>query len=145
MDKESNYMLVGKSVPRVDAREKVLGSAIYGADFKLPGMLCGKVLTSGHAHAKITHIDSTRASRLTGVRAVLTGKEVGLIFGDFIKDQPILAKDKVRYAGDAVAAVAAIDEETAEEALELIKIEYEELPPVLDAVAAMNAHAPLVY
>lgn len=138
---------VGKPVPRVDASVKVTGDAVYGYDLSFPGMLCGKVLRSQYAHAKILNIDPSKASRLPGVRAVTIGKEVPYIYGHplGLVDQPFLAIDKVRYRGEAVAAVAAVDEEIAEEALSLIKVEYEELPAVFDPIEAMNPDAPILH
>ena len=139
---------VGRSIERVDALEKVTGATIFGYDLRFPGMLFGKVLRSPYAHAKILGIDTTRAVRLPGVKAVTTGKDFPTLFGTLaigIVDQPIFAIDKVRYRGDVVAAVAAVDEDTAEEALDLIKVEYEELPAVFDPVAAMSPNAPLIH
>ena len=108
--KEFTY--VGKSVNRVDALQKVTGGAIYGDDVSLPGMLYGKTLRSKYASARILDIDTTRARRLAGVVAVVTGRDIPAVFGNprvGIADQPFLAIDKVRYQGEAVAAVAAID------------------------------------
>lgn len=142
------YSVVGKPVPRIDAAEKVTGRAQYTADLKLPQMLYGKILRSPHAHARIKHIDASRALRLAGVKAVITGQDVprrkyGAV--PFAADENILCIDKVRYVGDEVAAVAATDPETAQEALELIEVEYEPLTPVFDPVEAMQPGAPLVH
>jgi len=142
------YKVVGKPLPRIDALPKVLGQASYAADLILPGMLHGKVLRSPHAHARILSIDTSRAEKLPGVRAVVTGKDFpGIKFGLMpqTRDQLPLATDKVRHYGEGLAGVAAIDEDIAEEALGLIKVEYEELPPVLDPVAAMSEDASLVH
>ncbi len=137
--------IVGSSVPRVDAVEKVTGTAIYGPDLKVPGMLFGKVLRSPLPHARILNVDTSKAERLPGVKAVATGKDFIARYGLIIQDQPCYCFDKVRYIGDPVAGVAAADLDTAEEALGLIKVDYEELPPVFNAVAAMNPDAPLVH
>ena len=137
--------IIGVSVPRVDALEKVTGRTLYGADLKLPHMLCGKVLRSPLPHARILHVDTSRAERLPGVKAVATGKDLRVRYGLVIQDQPPFADDKVRYIGDPVAGVAAVDAEVAEEALGLIRVEYEELPPVFDPLKAMEPGAPLVH
>lgn len=142
------YSVIGKRVPRIDGRAKVTGEAQYAADYSFPGMLWCKMLRSPHAHAKILNIDTSRAEKLPGVKAVLTGKDFhGWKWGWMPKtrDEAPLADDKVRYLAEAVAAVAAIDEETAEEATELIKVDYEELPGVFDPEEAMKEGAPLVY
>ncbi len=144
----SEYSIVGKSVPRVDGIVKVTGDAIYADDLILPGMLHGKVLRSPCAHARILNIDTSKAEKLAGVRAVITGKDFpGIPFGwiPATRDQLPFAVDKVRFFGEAVAAVAADDEDIAEEALDLIKVEYEELPFVLSAEEAMKEGAPLVH
>ena len=137
--------IVGSSVPRIDAVEKVTGRAVYGLDLKLPGMLYGKVLRSPLPHARILNVDTSRAERLPGVKAVVTGKDLTIRYGLIIRDQPPYSIDKVRYIGDPVAGVAAVDLDTAEEALELIKVEYEDLPPVFDPLQAMEPGAPLVH
>jgi 4-hydroxybenzoyl-CoA reductase alpha subunit len=142
------YSVIGKRVPRVDGRVKVTGEAKYAADFELPGMLWCKILRSPYAHAKIMNIDTTRAERLSGVKAICTGKDFrGWKWGWMPKtrDEPPVAVEKVRYLAEAVAGVAAIDEETAEEATELIKVEYEELPGVFDAEEAMKEGAPQIH
>ena len=122
-----NELFVGKSLPRVD-KEKVTGRAAFINDIKLPRMLYGKVLSSGRAHARIKHIDVSKAEALPGVRAVLTGFNTPEARVGFLGDQTPLKKDKVRQYRDEVAAVAAIDEDIAEEAVSLIKVEYEDLP-----------------
>jgi len=119
-------------------------------DIGLPGMLHGKVLRSSFPHAKIFHIDTGKAERLPGVKAVVTAKDTPKIkFALFplseIADEHVLAIDKVRYIGDEVAAVAAIDEEIAEEALDLIKVEDEELLAVFDPEEAMRPDAPKIH
>ncbi|MBI2303699.1 MAG: molybdopterin-dependent oxidoreductase [Chloroflexi bacterium] len=137
--------VVGKPVPRVDAREKVQGKTVFGYDLKFPHMLHGKVLRSQYAHAHIVSIDVSRAKALPGVKAVVTGKDIPAIHGPQVRDQPFMPIDKVRYRGEGVAAVAAVTEEIAEAALALIDVEYEELPSVFDAVEAMKPNAPQVH
>jgi len=142
------YDVVGKPLPRVDGKAKVTGTAIYADDLVLPGMLHGKLLRSPYAHAKILNIDTSKAERLPGVRAVITGKDfpgIAIGFMRLYADRPPIAIDKVRHYGEAVAAVAAVDEDTAEEALDLIEVEYEELAPVLSWEEAMKEGAPLVH
>jgi len=143
---------VGKSVPRIDARPKVTGEAAYVFDMKLPGMLVGKMLRSPHAHAKIKTIDTSRAEKCAGVKAVVTAADTLKIkfgsneyFFPYTVDQLPLEDEKVRYIGDEVAAVAAVDEETAEKALSLIRVTYEVLPAVFDPVSAMKPGAPAVH
>jgi 4-hydroxybenzoyl-CoA reductase alpha subunit len=144
----AEYSVIGKRVPRVDAVEKITGQAKYAADYSLPGMLWCKVLRSPYAHARILTIDTSRAERLPGVKAVITGKDFGGWTWGFMpatRDEPPVALDKVRYLYEAVAAVAAIDEDIAEEATELIKVDYEELPGVFDPEEAMQDGAPQVH
>ena len=137
--------IIGYNVPRVDAIEKVTGRAVYGPDLKVPGMLYGKVLRSSLPHARILNVDTSKAESLPGVKAVVTGKDFIGRYGLIVQDQPCYCFDKVRYIGDPVAGVAAVDLDTAEEALELIKIDYEELPPVFDPREAMKPASPLVH
>ncbi len=141
--------VIGKPFPIRDAREKALGTAEYTTDLKMPGMLYGKVLRSPIHHGRVLSIDTSRAEALPGVRAVITGRDIKPIIYGFgwrhRKDKYALAIDKVRYKGDEIAAVAAVDEDTAEEALDLIKVELEELPAVFDADAALVPGAPLVH
>ncbi|MBI5967648.1 MAG: molybdopterin-dependent oxidoreductase [Deltaproteobacteria bacterium] len=136
---------IGASVPRIDAIEKVTGRTLYGPDLKMQGMLYGKVLRSPLPHARILSVDTSKAERLPGVKAVVTGKNMMGRYGVIVQDQPCYCFDKVRYIGDPVAGVAAVDLDTAEEALELIKVDYEELPPVFDPLEAMEPNAPLVH
>ncbi|MEI6725567.1 MAG: xanthine dehydrogenase family protein molybdopterin-binding subunit [Actinomycetes bacterium] len=143
-----NTCIIGKGLPRIDAVPKVTGEAQYTVDIKLPGMVIGKILRSPHAHARIKSIDTTAAAQLKGVLAVITAKDVpdGLFsFYQWLADKNILCGEKVRYIGDEVAAVAAVDEDTAEEAIALIKVEYEPLPAVFDLESAMAPGAPLVH
>jgi len=136
---------VGTETPRPDAPEKVAGKAIYIHDLTRPNMLYGKIKYSEHAHAKILNVDTTRAERLPGVHAVITGYNTPEIRFGFIKDNHILKRGKVRQFRDEVAAVAATDPEIAEEAVSLIRIDYEELPAVFDPEEALKAGAPLVH
>lgn len=136
---------IRKRLPRNDDLQKVTGEAKYTGDFNLPGMLYGKVFRSPHAHARIIGVSADRALALPGVRAVVFGKDTpGVKYGT-IPDEYGLAMDKVRYIGDEVAAVAAVDEETAEAALELIDVEYEVLPSVHDPLKAMQEGAPVIH
>jgi CO/xanthine dehydrogenase Mo-binding subunit len=151
----STYKVIGSRPLRPDGVDKVTGRALYGADVKLPGMLHGKVLRSPHAHARILSIDFSAARALPGVRAVVTAQDLPSI-GDQMADlgestvnlryvsNNILAHDKVLYYGHAVAAVAADNVHVAEEALALIKVEYERLPHVLDGKQAMLPEAPIL-
>jgi len=136
---------IGKSIPRMESFEKVTGIAKYVHDMALPGMLYAKILTSPHAHARIVSIDKSEAEKLPGVKAVLVGSELPYKLGLYLIDKDILAKGKVRYQGEAVAAVAAESEEIARRAIELIKVEYEPLTPVFDPVEAIQEDAPLVH
>ncbi len=139
------FVYIGKNVPKVDAYEKVIGSAIYGHDLKLPGMLHGKILRSAHAHARIIKIDTRKALRLPGVKAVITAADVKCANLGFVADNPVLKGDKVRSYRDEVAAVAAISEEVAREACRLIEVKYRPLPPVFNVFEAMAEGAPLVH
>ena len=138
--------IVGSPITRVDALEKVRGAAVYGADVKLSGMIHGAVLRSPHAHARIVSIDVSGAKALPGVRAVVTGEDLpGVLTGEAIRDMPFIACGKVRFVGEPVAAVAAEDEATARRAIREIKVVYETLPLVVDAVKAMEADAPVIH
>ncbi len=142
------YSVIGKRVPRIDGRVKVRGEAKFAADYEMPGMLWCKILRSPYPHAKIMNIDTSRAERLVGVKAVCTGKDFGGWTWGWMpktRDEPPLAVGKVRYLAEAVAAVSAVDEETAEEATELIQVEYEELPGVFDPEDAMKEGAPQIH
>jgi CO/xanthine dehydrogenase Mo-binding subunit len=140
-----NYNFVGKGIPRADGIEKVTGEAEYVQDMKLPGMLYARIKTSPFAHALIKKIDISKAKELPGVRAILTGEQACQKLGIYIVDKPILAVDKVRYFGEAVAAVAAIDIDTAERAIELIEVEYEPLPVLQDVMEAIKPDSILVH
>jgi 4-hydroxybenzoyl-CoA reductase alpha subunit len=147
----SKYSVIGQRVRRVDGPDKVTGSTRYTFDMVLPNMLYGKILRSPHPHAKILSIDTSKAEKLIGIKAVVTGKDTpGRKLGVWRRfpelcDEEILCREKVRYIGDPVAAVAAIDEDTAEEALDLIEVEYELLPPVFDPLEAINEEAPQIH
>ena len=139
---------VGASIPRVDAHDKVTGRTVYTADISLPNMAHGKILGSPIAHGRIKKIDTSKAEALDGVLAVLTGADVtdttyGVSPARY--DEHVLAKDRVRYVGDEVAAVAAVDERTAERAIALIEVDYEELPAVFDPQSAVADGAPQLH
>lgn len=136
---------VGKNVPRVDAEVKVTGEATFSADVRLPNMLLGRLVRSPVPHAKILNIDISRAERLSGVKAVIVGQETPFVFGVSHMDQTPLQTEKVRYVGDPVAAVAAVDEDTLLEAMGLIKVDYEPLPAVFDPEEAMQEGAPIIH
>ncbi|MBW1945321.1 MAG: xanthine dehydrogenase family protein molybdopterin-binding subunit, partial [Deltaproteobacteria bacterium] len=136
---------IGSDTPRPDAPEKVAGKAVYIHDLVQPGMLYGKIKFSEFSHARIKHIDTSRAEKLHGVRAVITGYNTPEIRIGFIRDNFALKKGRVRQYRDEVAAVAAIDPEIAEEAVDLIKVEYEELPGVFTPEEALRQGAPLVH
>lgn len=145
---EKRYSVINESPVRLGVYDKAIGKAKYAADLSLPDMLVGAFLGCPFAHAKILHIDTSKAERLPGVEAVITAKEAGDIkwgHSPARYDETTFAVDKVRHVGDEVAAVAAVDEQTAKEALELIKVDYEELPAVLDPFEAMAEGAPLVH
>src|SRR5438132_10221600 len=151
----TTYKVVGTRPLRHDATDKVTGRAVYGADVQLAGLLHGRVLRSPHAHARIRGIDASKALALPGVEAVVTAKDLpdagnrvaelgeGAINLRHLSNN-VLAHDKVLYRGHAVAAVAATSPHVAEEALRLIEVEYEPLPPVIDVRDAMREDAPLL-
>lgn len=139
-----NYRYIGKQMPRMDAGAIVTGSALYLDDLKFQNLLHGKVLRSPYAHALITHVDKSKAEALPGVAAVLTWQDIPEWMGGTPRRLRVLDR-KVRYVGDAVALVAAETEEIAEEALDLIDVEYEVLQPVLDIDSALKPGAPLVH
>lgn len=139
--------VVGSRGRKADSIRKATGEAIYADDIALPRMLHGKLLRSPYAHARLKRVDTSRAEALPGVYAVATGKDAPVRFGiiPWTPDEYALAVDKVRYVGDPVAAVAAVDEETAIRALDLIDVEYEVLPAMLDLQKALDPGAPLVH
>jgi len=142
------YNVVGARLPMMDAAQKAKGSALFTDDLVLPGMLYGKVLRSPLVHAKILNIDTSQAAKLPGVKGVVTGGDIpdrqyGIV--PKARDEYALAKDKVRYIGDDVAAICAIDPEIAEEALELIEVDYEELPAAFDPLESKKEGAPQIH
>jgi xanthine dehydrogenase molybdenum-binding subunit len=138
---------VGHARPNPDALDKITGRARFTDDYRFPGMLYARTLRANRPHARILAIDTTRAAALPGVRAVLTHRDVPgrNLHGLVTIDWPVLCGDKVRYAGDAVALVAADDEQTADAALDLIEVEYEDLPAVTDPIGALQADAPVLH
>ena len=140
---------IGKSVPRVDGPEKVTGKAMFTLDLQLPKMLHGRLLGSPLPHARIKNIDTSRAERLPGVKLIMTHKDIpeGVEWGvvPVCYDQRPLASDKVRHVGDSVVAVVATSEDIAVEALDLIDVDYEELPAVFDPREAMQEGAPVIH
>ena len=141
-----SFIVVGKDVPRTDAVPKVTGAAQYVADLHFPGLLHAAVLRSPHPHARIISIDTRAAAAIPGVKVVATGADTARRkWGAFRPDLYPLAIGKVRYVGDEVAAVAAVDPETARAAVDRIVIQYEVLPAVLSLDQALAAGAPLVH
>ncbi|HEX9661508.1 MAG TPA: xanthine dehydrogenase family protein molybdopterin-binding subunit [Candidatus Binatia bacterium] len=142
---------IGQNLPMIDAQERVTGRVNYALNVELPGMLQGKILRSPLPHARIVHIDTSAAERMTGVATVLTRGDFtpasgySARYGRIFRDQSVVALDKVRFVGEPVAAVAALNDDIAEEALALIKVDYQELPAVFDEAAALKADAPLVH
>src|SRR2546421_5730742 len=138
--------IVGRSLPRMDAPGKVTGTAIYAADFTLPGMLYGRVLRSRDPHGRLVRIDASRAARVRGVRVVLTAADVADVrYGGSVKDEEVFARDRVRFAGQPLAAVAATSPEGAAAALEAIEVVLEPLPAIFDVAAALAPGAALVH
>ena len=140
MSKE--FKIIGKRQPKLDASDRVSGRAKYASDLYLPGMLYAKILRSPHPHAKVVHIDIEKAKALPGVKAVLTHKDMPSY--RYESDMPILT-DIARFEGDDIAVVAAVDDEKAQEALELINVDYQVLPFVLDPEEAMKPEAPKIH
>ena len=139
---------LGTNVSRVDGPAKIRGWAQYTGDIELPGMVYAKVLRSTHPHARLLRVDASKAEKFPGVVAVLTRDDFGgqkSTFGSVVKDQGIVATERVRYVGDVISAVAAEERDIAEEAVDLIEVEYEPLPAVFDPVEAMKPHAPIVH
>ena len=137
---------VGQNLPRLEAREKITGRAEYSDDLSRPGMLHAAVQQSPYAHARILSCDVSAALELPGVVACFTGDDIGYNYiGPFVHDETAIAKGKVRYIGEPVAAVAAVDQLTARRAVALIDVEYEELPAVLSIDQALAEDAPIVH
>jgi len=143
----NDFSIIGKPIAMVDAAGKTTGSGKYADDLSLPGMLIGKILHSPYPHARIKRIDTSRAEKLDGVVTVVVGTDAPNPYGILPvgHDEYALALDKVRYVGDNVACVAAVDEATAEKALELIDVEYELLPAYFDPEDAMKAETNLIH
>jgi CO/xanthine dehydrogenase Mo-binding subunit len=150
-DATGTYRYIGRPIKRHDGIEKVTGQAQYAGDLKMSGMLYAKMKTSPHAHARIVNIDFSRAEALPGVRAVICGCggsrgcEGSALLGIYMQDRSVIATDRVRYAGEVVAAVAADDLRCAERAIELIEVEYEPLPLVTDVCEAVKPDATLIH
>jgi len=155
VEKPNEYKVIGTSPLRHDGVDKVTGRAAYGADIHLPGMLYGAVLRSPHAHAIIKSIDTSKAEKLHGVHAVITAKDLPDLESKIVElgesvinrrhqSNNVLARDKVLYFGHAVATVSATSSHIAIEALDLIQVEYEVLPPVMDVRKAMEADSPIL-
>jgi len=149
MPQETSHLrIVGTSARRVDGRDKVTGRALYAGDLRIPGMLHGKVLRSPVPHARLVRVDARAAEAISGVVAVLTRddlKDFDPFYGPIIKDRPIVAIDKVRYAGEPMALVAAVDEATAEAAMAAIQVEYAELRAATDIQSALAPGAPVIH
>ncbi|MES9885862.1 MAG: 2Fe-2S iron-sulfur cluster-binding protein, partial [Candidatus Sedimenticola sp. 6PFRAG1] len=147
LDELSADKYIGANVRRIDAPGKVTGALKYAGDMTMPHMLHMQVLRSTRAHARIVTIDTSAAEALPGVEGVITSADVPGTdgFGVFVHDQPVMARDKVRYVGEAIAAVAAEDLDTAKEAVRRIKVEYEDLPAVFDSEEALADGAPVVH
>lgn len=152
------FSVIGKRITQKDVAAKATGTAVYTVDIKLPGMLIGRVLHSPYPHAKIKKLDKSRAVKLPGVEAVITIEDTPkILWARSFRDEPMgisgvlqhpdeyILADKARFVGDAIAAVAAVDEKTADEALDLIEVEYEQLPFVLNVWDAMKEGAPLIH
>ena len=142
----ADHKIVGTSVPRGEGGGKVSGQTVYAADVKLSGLLWAKILRSPHPHARVRRVDVSRAEKVPGVCAIITGADVeGFLIGKQIRDMPVLCWDKVRFIGDRVAAVAAETVDAAEEAIRLIEVDYELLPAVFDPLEAMAPTAPKLH
>jgi CO/xanthine dehydrogenase Mo-binding subunit len=144
--KGRGFSSVGKPAPRIEGTRKVSGKALYTADTQLPDMIWGKVLRSPYPHARIVRIDPSRAKSQRGVLAVLTASDIpNVLTGRRLQDMPMLARDRVRFIGEKVAVVAAQDRDVAEEAAQMIEVEYEELPAVFDPLVAITEGAPQLH
>ncbi len=142
-----SFRVIGKAHPKIDGIAKATGTAVYTDDIQLPGMLHAKILRSTQAHARIRAIDTSAAEALEGVHAVITGSSMPIKYGviPWTPDENALATDKVRFIGDEVAAVAAVDEDTANAALKLIRVEYEPLRAFLDPWEALRTSEPQIH
>ncbi|MEA2640206.1 MAG: hypothetical protein QOF51_1600, partial [Chloroflexota bacterium] len=140
------FSVVGRPIPRIEGQDKVTGHVRYSADVALPGMLWAKNVRSPYPHARIVRIDTSRARALPGVHAVLSAADLPTKrIGRAVQDYEVFCSERVRFIGDDVAAVAADTWELAEEAVQLVEVEYEELPAVFDPLEAMRAGAPSVH
>ncbi|MBW1807503.1 MAG: xanthine dehydrogenase family protein molybdopterin-binding subunit, partial [Deltaproteobacteria bacterium] len=144
-DKQTDLKAVGHDVPRVEGLPKVTGAAKYTGDYKFPRMLYAKVVRSPLPHARVASVNLEKAACVPGVRAVASGRDFPFHVGIYLKDQTVFATDRVRYVGDPVAAVAAETPEAAQEAAELVEIDYEPLDPIFDATQGAEPGAPLVH
>ena len=144
---KSDLTLIGTPMRKIEGLDKATGRALFTGDIVLPGMLHGKILRSPHPHARIVSIDVSEAEALEGVHAVITGGDIPIKYGiiPWTADEYPLCIDRVRYIGDAVAAVAAVDEDLAIRALEFIHVEYEELPAFLDPYESLAADGSTPY
>jgi CO/xanthine dehydrogenase Mo-binding subunit len=143
---ESTSDPVGKSVPRIDMYDKVTGSATFADDMQFgPGLYYGRLVRSPHAHALIKRVNVAKAMEVSGVKAIVTGADVPNNIGLYLIDRPILARERVRYVGEPVAGVVAISEEIAEEAAQLVEVDYEELPAIFDPEQGTQPGAPLLH
>jgi len=140
-------MAIGKSVPMLDALARVTGTVDYMVNLRLPDMLVGRIVRSQSPHAKLLKVDTSEALQVPGVVAILTGADLGenAFYGAKIKDQGVVAVDRVRYVGEPIAAIAAESVESAEEAAMLLEVEYEELPAVFDGQEAAQPGAPVLH
>jgi CO/xanthine dehydrogenase Mo-binding subunit len=144
---DREFAVIGQRMRKVDGAGKVTGTAVYADDIVLPGMLHAKILRSPHPHARIVSIDTSKAEALPGVHAVVTGADMPEPYCiiPWTRDETALCVDKVRFIGDGVAAVAAVDEDIAINALDLIEVEYEPLDPIFDPEDALKPDAPQVH
>ena len=143
---KQSYSSIGKAALRIEGAQKVSGQSRYTADNLLPGTIWGKALRSPHPHARIARIDTSRAKSYPGVLAVLTAADIpNVLTGRRLRDMPMLARDRVRFIGEKVAVVAAEDKDIADEAAQLIEVEYEDLPAVFDPMVAITEGAPQLH
>jgi CO/xanthine dehydrogenase Mo-binding subunit len=144
--KQQSFSSIGKPAPRIEGLQKVSGKALYTADHLLPGTIWGIVLRSPYPHARIVRVDTSRAKRQPGIVAVLTAADIpDALTGRRLRDMPMLARDRARFIGEKIAVVAAEDRNIAEEAAQLIDVEYEELPAVFDPLVAITEGAPRLH
>lgn len=136
---------VGDSSERIDGSAKAVGQATYTADLSFSGILYGKFLGSPHAHAKIRSVNLEKAKRLPSVKAAIKGRDFPYLHGESMVNIPFLAIDRVRYVGEPVVAIAAENLAAAQEALDSVEVEYEELPAVFDPEEALKPDAPLIH